>query len=185
MVDHNYRCIFIHQRKVAGSSIMAAFGKDQSMADWHAYNGGAKGNGWKNRKEPIDSYFVFSAVRNPFDRLISAWKYLPAFREMPLDYVLENLPKAGHDHRHLAVSQMEMLLDGDTNKLIVNDLIRFESLQDDFDRVCDRLGKPRVTLPLINPVCRQRDYRCYYTAKTRAQVENIFKVDLNYFGYAF
>jgi hypothetical protein len=185
MIDHARRCIFIHQRKAAGSSIMAAFGMDGSMPDFHRYNTGAAGADWQGRRAPEDGYFVFSVVRNPFDRLVSAWRYLPDFRDRPLEWVLENLPRGGHDARHLSVTQAQMLRDPATGRLVADDLIRFESLQEGFDRVCDRLGMPRRELPRIKIGDRERDYRGYYSERSRALAERLFREDLACFNYSF
>jgi hypothetical protein len=56
--------------------------------------------------------------------------------------VLANLPSEGHDYRHLTRPQHTILYD-EQGRLVVDYLIRFESLQQDFDRVCDLIGKPR------------------------------------------
>ena len=41
MICHAYNCIFVHQRKCAGISIIRAFGLDPSIPDWHFMNDGA------------------------------------------------------------------------------------------------------------------------------------------------
>jgi hypothetical protein len=155
------------------------------MPDWHKYNGGVGGDGWQQRRAPEDCYFVFSAVRNPFDRVISAWKYLPFLQSLPLEFVLRNLPRTGHDFRHITVQQADMLVDANTQKLVTNALIRYENLQSDFDRVCRLIGKPVSALPFVNRSDRSRDYREYYNAITRRLVEELFHKDIETFGYSF
>ncbi len=86
-------------------------------------------------------YFRFSAIRNPWDRFISGWKYCTTTRHRSLHDVLANLPREGHDYRHLTRPQHAILYD-ENGRLIVEYIIRFESLQD-FDRVCDTIRKPR------------------------------------------
>jgi sulfotransferase famil protein len=185
MIDHLYKCIYIHQRKAAGSSLMAAFLQDHGQVEKQRYNGGVLGKDWIARAAPEDRYFVFSSVRNPFDRVISAWRYLPALASLPLEAVLQNLPAEGHDYRHITRSQSEMLVDARSHRLIVDDLIRFETLQPDFDRICDQIGKPRRQLERRNRTAREADYKRYYTPTTRAMVETIFKADLERFNYVF
>lgn len=185
MVDHEHKCIYFHQRKAAGSSIITAFGKSSSDRDWHRFNGGAMGSEWQGVSHPESLYFVFSSVRNPFDRIVSAWKYLPLLRDKPLEYVLANLPATGHDYRHISMPQVDLLLDQATGKLATHDIIRFESLQPDFDRICRRIGKPTVSLPHINHTRRVSDYRSYYTATSKRLVEMIFRKDLDAFSYTF
>lgn len=185
MIDHDRRLIFIHQRKVAGMSIMAALGFHFENPDFHRFNDGALSADWAGRKERERSYFVFSAVRNPFDRLISGWKYLAATRERPLLDVLLDPPAEGHDYRHLTRPQIGILRDQSTGALIVDDLIRFENLQADFARICDRIGMPRQSLPHLNASTRERDYRDYFDERTRRMAEEMFAADLAAFDYDF
>ena len=155
------------------------------MRDFHRYNGGCQGAEWQNRIAPEIFYFTFSAVRNPFDRLISAWRYLPRLRALSLEDVLQDLPMCGHDYRHITMTQTEMLIDPKSGKILVDDLIRYESLQQDFDRICDRLGKPRQILSRLLPGDRILDYRRYFSRNVRALVEERFREDLENFGYSF
>ena len=60
MISHPHRCIFLHQRKCAGTAIKEAFGLRNEDADWHAYNDGVLDPAFAQR--PRD-YLVFSIVR--------------------------------------------------------------------------------------------------------------------------
>ncbi len=186
MIDHKYRCIYIHQRKCAGSSIVEAFGYsslDGKGSNYWLYNDGVDRVEWKNR--PSD-YFVFSSVRNPFDKLVSAWKGLESLRDLPLEQLVENWPTTFHEHIHFTRPQVKILRDKKTGKLVTQDIIRFESMQEDFDRICDRLGKRRLKLPHVSyGPPRNPDYRSFYTPRTRDLVAQHFTEDLKEFGYDF
>lgn len=185
MIDHKTRTIFIHQRKVAGLSIIAAWGIKPSQPDFHRYNDGVLSWDWRRRSAPEDAYFVFSAVRNPFDRLISSWKYLRSTRNLTLHDVLRNPPMQGHDYRHLTRSQVAILREPGANNLVVHDLIRFETLQPDFDRICDRVGRPRQMLPHLNSGHNKSSYQSYFDPYTRRLAEALFSEDLAAFKYEF
>src|SRR5439155_3241285 len=73
VICHAYNCIFVHQRKCAGISIIRAFGLDPSIPDWHFMNDGALSAEYTLAPP---GYFRFSVVRNPWDRFVSGWKYL-------------------------------------------------------------------------------------------------------------
>jgi Sulfotransferase family len=66
-------------------------------------------------------------------------------------------------------------------------VMRYESLQQDFDRVLDRLGVgTSFEIPRVNITeTREPDYRRYYTPRARAIVERVFAPDLERFGYTF
>jgi hypothetical protein len=78
MICHDYKCIFIHQRKCAGVSIIHAFGFEPSDPEWYSMNDGVLSPEYESAPS---GYFQFSVVRNPWDRFISGWKYLPVTRE--------------------------------------------------------------------------------------------------------
>jgi hypothetical protein len=187
MVDHELRCIFIHQRKAAGTSIITSFGINPRQPEWHAFNHGVLADDWNDqiRNGPLADYFIFSVVRNPFDRVISGWKNIKSMRKKELVDVLRDPPREGRDYRHFTLSQSALLLDRERGQLVTHDLIRFETLQQDFDRVCDRIGKPRVQLPRLNQSRRWRSYRWYFNRETRQIVEAMFREDLERFGYEF
>jgi hypothetical protein len=185
MVSNRYRTIFIHQRKCAGMSIIGSFSMTPQMPEWHLYNDGILDPAWAQRSAPEEDYFVFSAVRNPFDRLVSAWKYLKATRDRPLEEVLADPPRLGHDYRHFTRPQCAILRNPADGSLIVHDLIRFESLQADYDRVSKRFAKQHCQLPRVNATQREHDWRKYFTPPARALAETMFAEDLAAFEYAF
>jgi len=66
-------------------------------------------------------------------------------------------------------------------------ILRFESLQADFDALCARLGLPALEIPWqnVSRSSEERDYHTYYDDATRAAVERVYRPDLERFGYAF
>ena len=182
MIDHTRRCIFIHQRKVAGTSIITALGHSPDKPEWHRFNDGVLSPDWAGRDT---GYFVFSAIRNPFDRLISAWKYLSCTRDRQLLDCLRNPPREGADYRHFTRPQIDILRDPETGRLIIDDLIRFEGLQRDFDRVCDRMGTASQQLPHLNTTLRSRTYKDYFDTETHQLAERMFAEDIAMFNYEF
>jgi Sulfotransferase family len=166
-------------------SILAAFGFLPQLPQKHLYNDGVLSPEWGARSEAERSYLVFSAVRNPFDRLISSWKYLRSTCARTLLVVLRQPPQLGHDYRHLTRPQIAILRDATSGRLVTDFLIRFERLQDDFNVLCDRLGKPRRQLHHLNPSGRQGDYRQYFDHETRELAEAMFAEDIAAFGYHF
>lgn len=184
MVNHRFKCIFIHQRKAAGTTIMAAFNLRRRHPEWRRFNEGPKCDDWDLRTKAERAYFVFSVVRNPFDRLVSAWRYLEATRSLPLIEVLRNPPSDPFVYRHMFRLQCELLSDH-SGRIVADDLIRYESLQPDFDRVCTKIGKPPVMLNWLNSTTRDRDYRIYFDEECRQLAGKLVERDLVAFNYAF
>jgi hypothetical protein len=152
---------------------------------------------------------VFSTVRNPFDSLVSLYvKNATVYQERidrPSSFLYEREDRhadvrfcATHTFdewiEHLfGVSKRDRLLGRPvkerTNRYLVGAdvVMRFESLQEDFDGVLRRSGvEEQITVPLVNATTdRPRDYRSFYSPKSRDLVERAWRSDLERFGYSF
>ena len=180
MICNKYKCVFIHQRKCAGISIIRAFDIIPDWPEWHFMNDGVLSPEYKSIPE---EYFRFSVIRNPWDRFISGWKYCKSTRYRSLHDVLTDLPREGHDYRHLTRPQHKILFD-ENGRLIVDYLIRFESLQQDFNQVCDIIGKPRIKLAHYNRITRAH-YSVYFDKESRQIFMRHFGKDVHLFNYHF
>lgn len=92
MISHAHRCIFVHQRKAAGTTVKAMF-DDVQGADRARFNSGVLGENWDERDPTIRAYLKFTVIRNPWDRFVSGWLYCKSTKHRPILDVLENLPR--------------------------------------------------------------------------------------------
>lgn len=195
MIAHLHHCIFIPTPKCATTSIMNAlgFGPDPwNHPDAHLIATVAEA---ENAPE-LASYFRFSSIRNPFDRFISGWKFCEVTKHRSLLDVIRNLPcpypvpddrldptTEYSAYYHLVATQKSRLFKSNGD-LGVNFLVRYETLQRDFDHVCDLIGMPRCTMPHDN-MTQRMPYQEYFDRcpEARETVERIFREDLDTFGY--
>jgi hypothetical protein len=75
------------------------------------------------------------------------------------------------------------MLTGADGTLLVDEIGRYETLRADFARICRHVGIEPL-LPHLNR-SHHRDYRTYYTERTRALVAEHFRKDIELFGYTF
>jgi len=147
-------------------------------------------------------YFKYAIIRNPYDRLVSCWKNKTSikfaknspesiFRKATgcsfknfIYMLIENrfkcpIKEGGPilDDRHL-MPQVNFIPKS------LDFIGRFESLQNDFDIVCDKIGIPRQQLPHINKT-NHKHYTEYYDDETRQIVAEKYAKDIEYFGYKF
>ncbi|MBP7243276.1 sulfotransferase family 2 domain-containing protein [Amaricoccus sp.] len=92
MISHAWRCIFVHQRKSAGTSVKAMF-PDATGADRGRFNEGVLEPHWDEDDPTIRAYLKFTVIRNPWDRFISGWKHCRSTKHRSVLDVLENLPR--------------------------------------------------------------------------------------------
>ena len=185
------RCVFIHIPKTGGASIRHG-----------VFNGNVDGP--KQGFVPPNwmPLFKFAFVRNPYDRVISAWKMfadgmsnsvwkhpadhkgisLERFLEIVTD---ETIAYDGHRKlteekiRHHAIPQTHPF-----NCLQHADFVgRFETLADDFAKVAERIALDNESLPHWNQSKRGSDAMSYFDDSTKKTVEQFYEEDFQKLGY--
>ncbi len=141
------------------------------------------------------SHYKFGFIRNPYDRIVSCWrdkiiKYnyfefpqeeweqLKDFKQF-LRWVTELKIEEGFPDVHL-MPQHRLI---DLNH--IDYLGRFESFAEDFRTICGHLGLPNENLEKKNPSPRSKSYRDYFDDECRDLVSQIYRKDLQIFGYPF
>ena len=192
MISHKHKFIFIFQHKCAGTTLKSVLEKhDAWNLEFHL---GVKSYEYNDYDlEKYKDYFIFAVKRNPYDRVVSGWKYLQndlpsnvkrtLKRGLSFKDTLLNLPQKGHDYHHITQLQTENLINQD-GKLICNMLLRFENLQKDFDIVCKKIGLPSQKLPHLQK-SEHKHYTEYYDDEARQIVAEKYAKDIEYFGYKF
>jgi len=190
-ICHEHRCLFIHINKCGGQAIEAMLGvgeEHRSARSWR-------------RKLPRDlwrSYFKFSVVRNPFDKMASMYHHrkqnlapdgtrwdAKLFTEDDItfpDWVeLCYSPRSRYSRKNVT-NQLSMLT-GWRGGVIVDEIIRFERLAEGVDAVRQRLKIP-TPLPRKN-ASKHAHYSSYYTPRAIWWRSTYFRRDLRHFGYEF
>lgn len=179
---------FVHIPKSAGTSITRALGivAEQEHKTAMELRGRIGADRWEKK-------FVFAFVRNPWDRAVSSFHFAVT-RNKPSRFVgltfSEWLQIAYVDRHplyfdlpHPFLPQFDWISDSRDN-VLVDFVGRFENLQQDFDVVCERIGRPVVVLPHSNPT-KHEDYRHYYKDKDVDVIAHWYKKDIEHFGYTF
>ncbi|KNG94164.1 sulfotransferase family 2 domain-containing protein [Pseudaestuariivita atlantica] len=212
IISPGRRYIFVHAPKTGGTAMALAL-EERAMKDDILIGDTPKALKRRNRLKGISvpgplwkhstladvdglvtrdmaaAFFIFTLVRNPWDRLVSYYHWLQAqdfahvavdlakelpFREFVADRIIaasfRNAPAAsyvtdaaGHCRAHF---------------------VRLEHLDTDLAPVAAHLGFP-VELSRANASARHRDYRRYYDYATAELVADICAEDIAAFGYSF
>ena len=186
------KLVFVHVPKCAGTSMSRALHCVHHCAT-------NRGKEWltklnpDNRLRVLDfdsSWFSFGFVRNPFDRMISAWKTKwvsgPTFDKSFLEF-LHYIDKTNNEfaksHTYSFLDPRQKLFNEDGTQR-VNFIGRFENLEQDFDLVCSIMSIDKITLPHERRGSRG-SYQQYYNEEAKAIVTERYKKDLERFDYEF
>jgi hypothetical protein len=179
--------VFIHINKTGGTSINRAVGillkQHLTAAEIVAIIG----------RKRWDAAFRFAFVRNPWDKVASHYRYriktgqtglgaedTLSFQAWVRAAYLEKDPFY-YDIPKMFAPQLDWIsLDGE----IACDFIgKFENLNADFERLMGEFGV-EIELQHLNKTVK-RDYREYYDPESRDIIGDVFKKDIDYFGYTF
>jgi hypothetical protein len=188
------KAIFVHIPKCAGISVCKTLfgnlGGGHNSLEQYTYIFPPK---------ELLGYFKFTFVRNPWDRLVSAYHFLQkggisnedrSFYEKNLakykdfdDFVLnwvnkENIMLGPH------FWPQTYYIKDKRNKVKVDFIGKFETIDEDFKFVCEKLGVPSISLAKTNKSVR-KNYQEYYTDETAGIVANVYKQDIKELGYTF
>jgi hypothetical protein len=136
----------------------------------------------------LDEIFTFACIRNPWDRMVSLYfsphrqvstwdraAFIELIRATPTTY--SYVDARGWSRRWMG-SRFQ------PDPPSVDFLMRFESLQEDFRRVCQRLGVPCASLPIRNKSNREH-YSVYYDEETIEMVGRKFRYEIRLANYRF
>lgn len=142
------------------------------------------------RAEEIEELFIFTLVRNPWDRMVSYYHWLQAqtFTHPAVELARELSFEAFVVDRTIARSFAEAPAASyvtDTQGHVRADLfIRLEHLKEDIAPLEAHLGFT-LDVPHVNKSDRRADYRLAYTPNSRDAVAAICAQDIAQFGYRF
>jgi hypothetical protein len=205
LISDSHQFIFVHIRKAAGSSIRdtleplslvkptdnwskikSRFLRTEKDYKKYAFRQHDSITVAKRLMPPelFESYFKFAFVRNPWDRLVSEYEFI---RRRPDHGRHSKVMKMGfekyivYQSKRFDAHQINMLADKDGN-LLMDFIGKFENLHDDWNRITDKLGIENKELT-HRKKAGIKDYNSYYTDESRALVSELWKRDIEAFGY--
>lgn len=182
--------------KVASLSLAFALGDRCVMLD-HA-DEKVHGEIVRRFREENPEAFIFAFVRNPFDRLVSAyswllqrsssnrvageWKrYLEPYKSFE-EFVIKGVG-GGNVMEQMHFRTQSSWIANEDGGLVVDWVGRYETMDRDLDELCGLMRWQAVRLEKNNGSAR-RDYGDYYTPETAAIVERVYAKDFKMGGYS-
>jgi len=143
---------------------------------------------------------VFTFVRNPWDRLHSAYRFLRkgGVNEWDRRFFDANLAQFSdfNDFVHKWVNPRNVwgfvhfypqwyFVYEPCGRKLVDYVGRYESIDSDFRHVAESIGRPSARLTPRNVTGPRMSYQETYDHESRRIVEQVYRRDIEIFGYAF
>lgn len=186
IINNNPDFIYMKVTKAAGTSVLrhTLEKKKDYVSPFHLKDHREKTNLWfKNIDDAaLDEYYIFSVVRNPFDRFLS----LATYFNLSLDDLVDNFDdyceknSSLNHHAHLQSLCTHMPDD----KPFCNRIAKVETIQSDMEKIFSELHLPQWKIPIENKT-KHAPYKDAFTKKAKRFVEDKYRKDLELFEYSF
>lgn len=213
IISHGRRYIFVHSPKTGGTSMALALEAramkdDVLMGDTPKAKNrqkrlkkmSSRGRLWKHSTladieglvsaDQVQTYFVFTLVRNPWDRVLSFYIWI---KEQPFEHKVKTLAKAGSFSEFLNAPEVQRMfgqapyasyVSTSDGQMQCDLFLRLEHFEDDKVLLEQHLGFD-LGMPRVNATQRDPDYRIYYTDADATLVSEMCAADIRQFGYSF
>ena len=213
IISHKYKTIFIHIPKTGGEAIARFIKKTDPKSIDKAKHATALEVKREVGEKTWNDYYKFAVIRNPWEQAVSFYSHLrkplyvdksllsaqyPEFKESkllepkyaceiamrgPFPIWAQKIYKDIRPPSKLLHYQSTWITDEKGN-LIVDNLIKYESLEKGFAEVCEIVGLSKKGLPRRN-TSLHKHYSVYYDAGAKEIIGEYFEKDINRFGYQF
>jgi len=174
IINHDRKFLFIHVPKTGGCSIRAILGGETSKRGFHR-----RCLSFRNK---YPDYYKFGFVRNPWARMVSLYTFcINKPKTVPMyDPSIEA--------RGFKRSLLEGFDPGQKDAMWYLEgcdyIGKLETMQKDFDHICEQAGIGKSVLPVKN-ASDHKFYQDYYDDETIEFVRNGHAKTISLFGYTF
>ena len=192
--EEDKKVIFVHIPKGAGKYV------SRTLLGAPNGTGHSKITYYMRDQKRFESYFKFTFVRNPWDRLVSAFFYVKNFDPKSNDrrffdhYIGQNITfegfvtKLADDNFWKLMRKWEHFtpqnefICNKSGNICVDYLGRYESLDSDLKKIAEKLGVSYNSSKPIN-VSKRGHFKDYYSTETRRIVGQRYTNDISLLGY--
>jgi hypothetical protein len=130
-----------------------------------------------------ENYFIFSFIRNPYDRFVSGWNYCNKTNISFQNYINLEQNVNSFDYWHTFMTQSRHLI-GNNGKININFIGKMENLENDLYIILNKLGFKNINhTPYKKNSKKHKDYKSYYNNEILEKVNKLMQEDLYNFDY--
>lgn len=212
MIDENKKILQIHIPKTAGQSLSKLLFPEKDFLNINKgdLSGATRTNDvgvWNHltydeilkfsdlTHEKLKECTKVTCARNPWDKLISSWKYFGA-SSIPFNEFVDMVADKDHPKRHSLYKhyerertieqvfrpQVDFIMHEGVS--VVDHLLHMETFDEDCKKLLTALGRDSSEVPKIN-TSKHKHYSEYYDKSTKEKVAEMYKEDISFFEYAF
>ena len=213
-INHNLKAIFIHIPKNGGSYIADVLKKYYGFKNYYLqrpdhilfcknYDRSVKTHENKlhgtliyyktspylnkimnMNKHKWETYYIFTFIRNPYDRIVSGWNYVNKYNIEFKNFIQFGEKTNCWDYWHTFMSQSKHLIDID-NKIKIHFIGRLENIEEDLKTILYGIGIKKLYHNPDKKNSKNHDnYIKYYEDNDILnKVNEYIKSDLNNFNY--
>jgi hypothetical protein len=214
-INHNKKAIFIHIPKNGGSYISEILSKNYGFKNYylqrpdhkqfclgkdssvHMHENKIHGTLMYYKTSPYinkimnmdqnkwNTYFIFTFIRNPYDRIVSGWNYVNKYNISFENYINFNYKDNSYNYWHVFMSQSRHII-GDNGKINVQFIGKLENIEHDLTIILNRIGgyPNKLHSPFKKNSKKHDDYKKYYiNNNVLNKVNFLMKEDFENFDY--
>jgi len=202
-IRHEQKIIFVHIPKTAGNSITKALSevdnvpnKKRKKSPKIAKHAKAFEVRYLLGEDIWEDYFTFSFVRNPWDLMVSSykwWRQKAANRVKRYANVARKIQSMDFQEfvnskygKYMINERYGNFFDWLSNgeEIMVDFVGKVENINEDWAKICEINNLDHIEMPHENKTDRV-SYRDYYNDETRQMVAKRFQKSIKYFDYSF
>ncbi len=195
IINHEHEFVYVALPKTGSYSIHGYF-KVGDHPEPHLHHAGIR------ELPPFpEHYFKFAFVRNPWSKLVSiyhdftlrrgcqysglVWHDKPLLSEFKdFEDFCRGLGQS-HWFGDVFFRPQSVFVTNPDGSIAMDYVGRFEQLDEDFEQICSAIGVSYHRLEEANKGQYDKGYREYYTDETRAIIGELYREDVERFGYEF
>ncbi len=139
----------------------------------------------KNHPQAWSNCIKFAVARNPYDKFVSAWKYLKLTKNHSLVDTLSNLPQKNVNKVewfHMTQTQLDAMCDHNGH-FMPDVVLKYENLEAELNTLLVQNNYTPITLKRENVGERDRNWDVYMDKREKQMIYNKYITDFKFFNY--